>query len=214
MVMRSLRLYSLAALLFSAACATTQPVDRGEMRTAVGRMNDVRVTAQLATDHVAPAKIVTLTYEIENLRSLPIAFAELVPEVSYDPAAKAINVALGTEVPGNEILPRLTRIPPGEKVSFSTGLRIPMVRSTVVDASSQPRTLQISAHILGDITPFGELIDIPERAVHSPKLADELFTKWIENNETIVTSAIPIEWSTFEARQRGPSPPPRRRPRP
>ena len=211
--MRPLRLAFIAPLLLT-ACATTQKVDRGVMETAIGRMNDVRVSAQLATDHLSPAKVVTLNYEIENFRSLPIAFAELLPEVSYDSAAKALNVSLGTEVPGNEVLPRLTRIPPGEKVSFSTRLRIPMVRSTVIDVASQPRTLQISAHILGDITSFRELIDIPERAIHSPKLAEDLFTKWIENNETIVTNAIPIEWTAFETKPRGPTAPPRRRTRP
>ena len=42
---------------------------------------------------------------------------------------------------------------------------------------------------------FEKLIAIPERGVFDPKLADELFPKWLERNQTLYTNALPMRWT-------------------
>ena len=59
--------------------------------------------------------------------------------------------------------------------------------------------------------PFEKLIDIPERAVRDPELAKELFPKWVEQNETVVTNALPMRWRTGAATSEETAPGRRRR---
>jgi hypothetical protein len=47
---------------------------------------------------------------------------------------------------------------------------------------------------LADVKPFAKLIGISERAVHDPTLSAELFPKWVEQNESVITSVLPMHW--------------------
>ena len=69
--------------------------------------------------------------------------------------------------------------------------------SELVDAESVPRypnALRIRLNFLGDAKPFEKLIGISERAVHDPVLAADLFPKWVEQNESVITNVLPMHW--------------------
>ena len=101
---------------------------------------------------------------------------------------------IGSEVPGNELLPRLVKITSGERKSFTTGARISVFVPGSGPLVAAPRYLQLKVNFLGDTAPFQQLIDIPEKAIHDPKMADALFTQWVEKNEAVTTNSIPIQW--------------------
>ncbi|HEY5609759.1 MAG TPA: hypothetical protein VIL97_01020 [Thermoanaerobaculia bacterium] len=197
-LIRSSFLVLIAFMAFG--CASSQPhIDKGEPKRVLGREGDVRIDAQIFNARLTPNSAVEVRYEIENFRSHPIAVADLLPETTYDIESRTITVKLGSEVPGNEFLPRLLQVNSGEKKAFSAGARV-NIRLPAGDSSSPfvpfPRYLRVQLHFLGDVKPFEPLVDIPERAVHDPEMANSLFPAWIENLESVTTNTIPIEWSS------------------
>jgi hypothetical protein len=199
-VNRSLRFSALlSVLLLGVVGCTSTAVDMAEPRRIVGTENSVRVDAQVSADQVAPGSYIPITYEITNQREAAIAVAELIPETTYDPDTQMFTVSIGSEVPGNELLPRLISIAPGEKKSFSTLARVIYVRTPrQVDAQlgTEAANFRLKLNFLGDTEPFRELIGIKEVAVTDPKLADALFPLWLERNEVVYTNAIPMRWSS------------------
>jgi len=169
-----------------------------EPRRIVGTENSVRVDAQVSADQVAPGSYIPITYEITNQRETAIAVAELLPETTYDPDSHMFTVSIGSEVPGNELLPRLVTIAPGEKKTFSAMARVIYVRTprqTDSQLGSEPAGFRLKLNFLGDTEPFRELIGIKEVAVADAKLADALFPLWLERNEVVYTNAIPMRWA-------------------
>lgn len=190
----------LCTALFLAACSSSNHVDPKEPKRVLGLDNDVRVDAQLSADRMAPNSLIGVTYEIENLRNEPIALADLVPEITYETDSRTITINLGAEVPGNQIVPRLVRISSGEKKSFTTSARMNLVMpATGGPFVAYPQLLRLKVNFLGNIQPFEKLIDIPERAIADSKLADAMFSTWIENNEAVVTNSIPIRWGSADS---------------
>ena len=188
------RLFPLVVLL-AAGCASTAPVDMTEPRRLVGTEADVRIDAQIFSDRLAPSVQIPLKYDITNQRAQTIAFADLVPEVTYDPDTQTVTVGLGSEVPGAEFVPRLVTIPPGEKRTFSAVARVRLVVARPATPNTPlPRALRVKLSFLGDTSPFVQLITMEERAVRDPRLADELFPIWVERNETVYTNSVPMRW--------------------
>lgn len=186
----------LAVLLLSAACASTKPVNMDEARRVVGTENDVRVDAEIFSERLTTTSTIPLKYDITNDRAEAIAVADLIPEATYDPDTQTVTVSIGSEVPGATLLPRLISIGPGEKKSFSTSARLSIVIGRASNPTMRfPNALRLKVSFLGDTGPFQQLIAIPERAIHDPKLADELFPKWLERNETVYTNALPMRWA-------------------
>ncbi|HEY0592160.1 MAG TPA: hypothetical protein VGF40_10360 [Thermoanaerobaculia bacterium] len=184
---------TISALLLVSAC-TTATIDLDEPRRIVGTQVDVRVDAQVFAEKVGTGSSVRVLWEIDNQRPDPIAVAELLPAVTYDEAARTIVVSVGSEVPGNELLPRLIRIESGEKKTFDGLARIAFRAPPPGPFNVTPRYLQLKVNFLANVEPFKELIGIPEVAVHDAQRADDLFAPWVEANETVQTNAIPIEW--------------------
>jgi len=203
----------LFTVFFLAACSTSSHVDPKEPKRVLGLENDVRIDAQLSADRMAPNSLVGVTYEIENLRNEPIALADLVPEITYETDSRTITINLGAEVPGNLIVPRLVRISSGEKKSFTTSARMNLVMpASTGPFVAYPRLLRLKVNFLGNVQPFEKLIDIPERAIADAKLADAMFSTWIENNEAVVTNSIPIRWGASDSLGEPPPPETGRRP--
>ena len=105
-----------------------------------------------------------------------------------------VTIDIGSEIPGEEFLPRLISIPSGGRRSFNTGAHINIRMPLNSPWSPKPRALQLRVNFLGDTAPFVKLIDFPEKAVHDRQLAAELFPKWVEGNETVTTNALPMRW--------------------
>ncbi|MGH9458859.1 MAG: hypothetical protein ACRD2J_14595 [Thermoanaerobaculia bacterium] len=177
-----------------AACSTSRGVDLDEPRRVVGSESGVRLDAQIFSERVGTGSSVRLVWEVSNDRPDAIAIADLVPVVSYERAENTIVVHLGSEVPGNDFVPRLVRIAPGEKKVFEQAAKISLHMPPRTPFGGYPRFLQIRLSFLGETEPFESLIGISENAIRDAELADQLFTQWVEANDTIRTNAIPIEW--------------------
>jgi hypothetical protein len=209
------------ALLLAAACTTTAPaespkpapeapkpapesaskpaekpagVDMKEPRRMVGTENNVRIDAEIYGDSISQGASIAFKYDITNQRSSPILIADLLTQTTYDPDTRTVTIVVGSEIPGEEVLPRLLSIPSGARRSFSTGARINVQVNFGSPWVPKPQALQIRVNFLGDPAPFLKLIDIPERAVHDRQLAAEIFPKWVEGNETVTTNALPMRW--------------------
>lgn len=193
------------ALLLSSGCASGGgAVD--ESARLIGRESDVRVDAMVRNLNIGFGSNVSIRYDVENLRTEPIAVADIVPEVVFDTDTGLITVMLGSEVPGNEFLPRLVMIRSGEKQSFSAGVNL-NVGSTV---RISPSAIRIRLSYLKDVEPFESLIGITQKAVHDPELADEMFLPWVESVRFVDTNSVPLQWT---GRSRGDAASPVRGPR-
>ena len=183
-----------AIVLLLAACASTA-VDMNEPRRIVGTEELVRVDAQVTGEEIRSGSKVPITYEVTNMRTAAIAIAELVPVTSYDAEAHTFTVTIGSEVPGNELLPRLVEIGPGETQTFRAVATINTVMPPrILARGSQSAGLRLKVNFLGDTQPFRALIGIPERAVADSALADTLFPLWLERNEIVYTNSVPMRW--------------------
>jgi len=179
-------------LLFLTACATTA-VNMSEPRRIVGTESSVRIDAEISDELRAGAPL-GITYQITNQRSTAIAVADILPETTWDPETHTVTVSIGSEVPGLTILPRLVKIGPGEKKSFTTTARVARLMAQSSDPRKTPLTLlRLKVNFLGDTEPFVELIDIPEKGIADAKRADELFAVWLERNEAVYTNAVPVQ---------------------
>lgn len=198
----------LAALALSLAACSSAKIDMNEPRRVVGTESSVRVDAEFRAEEIRPGAQVPFTYEITNQRQEPIAVAEVVPITTYDTDTRVITVNIGSEVPGQELLPRLITIAPGEKKVFTGAARMAFAlqANTADPRGRYPASLRLKVNFLNDTKPFSELLNIPEKAVADRKRADELFAVWLDRNEAVYTNALPMRWTNFQ--QPGLEPPP------
>lgn len=206
----SLLLFS-GFILLTAGCASSRD-DVDESARLVGRENDVRIDALIRNIDISAGSNVNLTYDVENLRTEPIAIADIVPEVTYDDETGVITILLGSEVPGNEFLPRLELIRSGETKSYSTGVSL-NVRSL---SRTAPRSVRIRLAYLKDVEPFESLVHMTQKALHDPELADAMFLPWVESVQFVDTNNVPMTSGRFRndpagADARSPRRPPGRR---
>ena len=186
---------ALLVALFAIACASTKPVNMTEPRRVVGTENDVRIDAEVYTDILAANVTIPIKYDVTNNRQSAILIADLVPQAAYDAETQTVTVDIGAEIPGEQFLPRLVSIPSGGKKSFTTAAHVVIMHNpTATPFAPRPNALRIRVNFLGETKPFEKLIDIPERAVHDPALAQAIFPVWVEKNETVVTNALPMHW--------------------
>jgi hypothetical protein len=214
------RILCLLALLLAVACNSTTPpapattpgkINMKEARRMVGTENGVRVDAEIYGEEMIQGASVAIKYEITNQRPTPILIADLIAQSTYDPDTRIVTIDIGSEIPGAELLPRLISIPSGERRTFNTGAHINIRLPPNSPWTPKPRALQLRVNFLSDPAPFAMLIDIPERAVRDKKLADELFPKWVEGNETVTTNALPMRWQGPRTTGIEDAPPARRR---
>lgn len=183
----SLLLFS-GFILLTTGCASSSRDDVDESARLVGRENDVRIDALIRNIDISAGSNVNLTYDVENLRTEPIAIADIVPEVTYDDETGVITILLGSEVPGNEFLPRLELIRSGETKSYSTGVSL-NVRSL---SRTVPRSVRIRLTYLKDVEPFESLVEMTQKTLHDPELADEMFLPWVESVRFVDTNNVPL----------------------
>lgn len=171
----------------------------------VGTENGVRVDGLIRSDVLSAQNSIPFSYDVTNERSTPIGVADIVPYSTYDAEARMVTVSLGSEVPGENLLPRLVSIAPGEKKTFTGVVRL----HVLPDATGDPRgrairhTLQLKLNFLADLQPFAQLVNIQQKAVQDPKLADQLFPLWLERNEVVFTNSVPMRWRPPQAEPEG-----------
>lgn len=187
----------LAVALLAAACASTpSPVDLKEPRRVLGTEANVRLDAQVYQDHLSESIAIPISYDVTNHRRESILIADLVPNATYDPETRAVTIQLGSEIPGENFLPRLIPVKPEEKKSFSTVAHLNIAAHPGTPWAPRPDRVLIKLSFLTDPKPFEQLVDIKEKAVYDPKLASDLFTKWVDGNETVVTNSLPMRWGS------------------
>lgn len=196
---RSARLLLIVPLL--AACATAT-VDMSEPRRLVGTESSVRVDAEIRGDELGPGIALPMTCVITNGRANTIAVADILPDTSYDPETRTLTVSIGSEVPGEQTLPRLIAIAPGEKKTISANVRasIGMPAQSVNPSRAYPSSIRVKVNFLTDTAPFADLMAMTQKALVDPRRADEVFPLWIESNEVVYTNAIPIRWTAQRER--------------
>jgi len=163
-------------------------------RRVVGTESDVRVDAEIYGDHLGPNVTIPLKYDVTNHRKTTILIADLIPDAAYDPETHMVTVSIGSEIPGEQFLPRLIPVRPGEKKSFEASAHVVIVANTASPWVPRPNALRLKINFLGDPAPFEKLISIPEKAIRDPVLAAQLFPKWVEGNETVFTNVLPMRW--------------------
>jgi hypothetical protein len=205
-------------LLLAAACASsTSPsksvVENNEPRRALGTENGVRIDVEIYSDSLTTSSSIPLKYDITNHRDKTILVADLIPQGNYDPDTQTVTVNLGTEIPGQNFLPRLIAIRPEERKSFSTAAHVVIAANPGTPWTPRPSGVRVRLNFLENTPPFAKLVEIPEKAVYDPKLAADLFQKWVETNETVVTNTLPMRWASGSrtAMEATPAAPPPRR---
>jgi hypothetical protein len=199
---RILKSLTLAAVsIVAVACAggaakpaPGPPLDLREGRKLVGTENGVRVDAEVLADHVVAGTAITIRYTLTNGRPNPIAVADIMAVTTYDPETRILTVNIGSEVPGQQTLPRLIQLSSGETRDFTIGANTSFPAGGARGAAI-PHELRLKLNFLGNVQPFAMLVNIPEKAVVDPKLADELFPKWIEGTESVITNSLPVHWA-------------------
>jgi hypothetical protein len=197
-----------AAMLLLAGCATARkpsPVSQTEARRVVGTDNDVRIDGEVYGDQLSGSISLPLKYDITNNRQATIAIADLIPETGYDEESRTVTISLGAEVPGDSLLPHLIIIKPGEKKSFSTIARVNIMIPSLTPLTPFPRQLRLKLNFLDDTSQFEPLITMTQKGMNDPKLADELFPKWLERNETVYTNALPMRWTVQPTEEAAPA---------
>lgn len=183
-------------MILASSCATPDSVDKSELARLVGREGDVRIDAQIIGSNLNLGSNVGIVWEVENLRPDPIAIADIIPEVSYDPKTGVVTILLGSEVPGNQLLPRLDQILSGETRTFKRSARLGVRPARTAAAAGHVR---IRLAYLAATEPFAELIALEQKALRNPELAEQFFIPWVENIRFVTTNEVPLQWSRREA---------------
>jgi hypothetical protein len=194
---------TVALMLAGAAVANAASVDKDDPYRAVGRENDVRVDAQLLSDVVSPGDPIALTYEVHNFTAQPVAIAEKLCTASYDSESRTITVSVGSEIPPDGHLPKMTTIAPGETRAFTTAARLHAAMPSVASRlAALPRDLQVKISVLRNLAPFRDLLSRQQetKAPAALPLSDVQFDEWLEGNDTIFLNTLPIR---YEAGRRG-----------
>ena len=194
--MRSRAAAVVVAVVVISGCASTNTVDMKEARRVVGTENDVRIDAEIYGDKLNTTTTLPIKYDITNHRLQTILIVDIVLDAIYDLETQIVTITIGSEVPGEVFLPRFIPIALGEKKTFNIVARVAIAISAGLSPwVKHPSAVRIRVNFLSDPAPFQQLIAIKENMVASKELADALFPKWVEDNETVTTNTLPMRWA-------------------
>src|SRR5947209_7530848 len=86
-------------------------VDFKDPRRALGREDDIRVDAEMIQETLSAGSPISVTYQIANLTSAPIAIADKIADATFDADSQTITISIGAEIPEGTAMPHLTVIP-------------------------------------------------------------------------------------------------------
>lgn len=176
-------------------------LDMKDPRRALAREDDVRIDAQVLQTELSASSPLSVTYQIHNLTSAPIAVADKTSAIDYDPDTGTIVFSIGAEVPDGKNMPHLVVIHSNETKVFSAGgtvrVATPRVRTPW---SAVPRYVQIKVVILRDVSEFASLIDAQTKTNAQPPLPNELFDQWVEASDSVFLNPVPVHWNAAPPR--------------
>ena len=179
----------------------------------VGTENNVRVDAEIYGEDMIQGTSIAIKYDDHQ----PALIAD--PDRRSDPADRPTiptrarsRSTSARRFPGEEFLPRLISIPSGERRTFNTGAHINIPHAAQLPLAPKPRRAAAPRQLPRRSRPVREAGRHPgESACAITKLADELFPKWVERNETVTTNALPMRWQGPRTSGIEETPPARRR---
>jgi hypothetical protein len=183
-------------LMLAAAAANAARVDMKDPRRALGREDDVRIDAQLFQDTLQSNGPITITYQVENLSNAPIAIADRMMEVDFDPADAMVTFSIGAEALTSKTLPHLVVIAPSEKKTFKAGGTVHGVQNGRGPFAVVPRAVQIRVNVLRDISAFRDAIAAQQQPNAVVAVTNEMFDRWIDANDSIDLNSLPVMWSS------------------
>jgi len=181
------------AVVFLTTEAIAAGVDFKDPRRALGREDDIRVDAQIAQDTVSSSSPISVTYQIENLTSEPIAVADRICDSSFDADTQTITISIGAEVPQGTAMPHLVTIAPGQKRVLHTGAMVQVEGNWRSPMARVPRYVQITVNVLRDLRPFAKLIEQQSHA--AVPLPNDLFDRWVDSVSTVDLNSLPVRWT-------------------
>ena len=187
---------AVAVILLVSSTARAAGVDFKDPRRALGREDDIKVDAQMLQETLSPGSPISVTYQVENLTSSPIAIADKVADASFDADSQTITVSIGAEIPQGTSMPHLTTIPPGQTRAFRIGASAQVL---VANAKSPwarvPHFVQIVVNVLRDLKPFANLIAQQQKSAVAPPLPNDLFDKWVASVSSVELNVLPVRWT-------------------
>jgi hypothetical protein len=186
---------AVAVVVLAAAEANAAGLDFKDPRRALGREDDIRVDAQIAQDTVSSSSPISVTYQIENLTSEPIAVADRICDTSFDADTQTITLSIGAEVPQGTAMPHLVTIAPGQKRVLHIGAMVQVVEGNSRSPMARvPRFVQITVNVLRDLRPFAKLIEEQSHAAVVP-LPNNIFDQWVDSVSTVDLNSLPVRWT-------------------
>ncbi|HEV7426766.1 MAG TPA: hypothetical protein VGQ46_10395 [Thermoanaerobaculia bacterium] len=185
-----------AVFLLAASTVRAAGVDFKDPRRAVGREDDIRVDAEVLQETLSPGSPISVTYQIENMTSSPIAIADKVADATFDADSQTITMSIGAEIPQGTAMPHLTTIAPGQKRAFRIGASAQvLVSNTRGPLAHVPRFVQIVVNVLRDLKPFAKLIAQQAQSAAAPPLPNDLFDTWVASVSSVELNVLPVRWS-------------------
>src|SRR5437660_3647487 len=112
---------AVAVFLLVSSTARAAGVDFKDPRRALGREDDIRVDAEMIQETLSAGSPISVTYQIANLTSAPIAIADKIADATFDADSQTITISIGAEIPEGTAMPHLTVIPAGQTRAFRIG---------------------------------------------------------------------------------------------
>jgi hypothetical protein len=186
-----------AVFLLISSTARAAGVDMKDPRRALGREDDIRVDAQMLQETLSPGSPISVTYQVENLTSEPIAIADKVADATFDADSQTITVSIGAEIPAGAAMPHLTTIAPGQTRAFRIGASPQILTGDAGKSpwAHVPRFVQIVVNVLRDLKPFANLIAQQAKSAAAPPLPNALFDTWVASVSSVELNALPVRWS-------------------
>jgi hypothetical protein len=188
------------ALTLTAASALAAHVDMKDPRRALGRDDDVRIDAQLLQDTLQPNGPIAVTYQVQNLSNAPIAIADRLSDVDFNPDDVTITLTIGSEALSTKTLPHLTVIAPGEKKTFKAGGTVHGVLNAHGPFAVVPHTVAIRVNVLRDISVFRQAIAAQQQPNAVVAVTNDMFDRWMDSIDSIELNQLPVRWSAEPSR--------------
>ena len=198
--MRSSKLFAVAVLSVVTGSAQAAQLNFSEPKRAVGREDNIRIDAQLNDDNLSSSVPVTVTYQVENLSKEPVAIADKIASVDYDPESNTLTLSIGAEVPTGDLMPHMVAIKPGEKRVLTGGSFAHIVTPSVrTPWTSFPKFIGIKVSVLRDLRAFASFIE-RQSSTQVQRFPNELFDRWVEGTDSVYLNPLPIRWKSDSIR--------------